>query len=209
MKTLITAIIASLLLPTFGIGQDADLESSKAKAAVREYERTLEGVDKDYQKQLKDLEKSYQMKAELVRAKLITNLTAALEEEARKINLEEANKIKAVIDEKKKGEPFALRKKSNPLPQDAIVGDWMACNLGAKTNGIILLPDRTFKDFVLDSNGKFTSLSKVGKWTYNERTGQLRMWRAGWEGRYSLSIDGQLLSGKNQVGTPIWMVKLP
>lgn len=108
MKTTLALLIASLLLPTLGICQDADLESSKAKAAVREYERKLEDVDKDYQKQLKDLEKSYQMKAELVRARLITNLNAALEEEARKINLEEANKIKAVMDEAKKYEAPTL-----------------------------------------------------------------------------------------------------
>ena len=78
MKTTLALLIASLLLPTLGNCQDADLESSKAKAAVREYERKLEDVDKEYQKQLKDLEKSYQMKAELVRARLITNLNAAL-----------------------------------------------------------------------------------------------------------------------------------
>ena len=108
MKTILTAIIASLLLPTFGICQDADLKSAKAKAAVREYERKLENFDKEFAKQLKDLEKSYQMKAELVRARLLSNLNEAMEEEARKVNLEEANKIKGVIDETKKAEPLTL-----------------------------------------------------------------------------------------------------
>ena len=108
MKTLITAIIASLLLPTLGIGQDAELKSAKAKAAVREYERKLEEVDKEIAKQLKDLEKSYQMKAELVRARLLSNLNEAMEDEARRVNLEEANKIKGVIDEAKKTEPLRL-----------------------------------------------------------------------------------------------------
>ena len=102
MKTLLTAIIASLLAPTLGIGQDADLKSAKAKAAVRDYERKLENVDKEIKKQLKDLEKSYQMKAELVRARLLSNLNEAMEDEARAVNLEEANKIKGVIDDKKK-----------------------------------------------------------------------------------------------------------
>ena len=95
------AILIMALLPTFGIGQDAELKSSKAKAAVREYERKLEEVDKEFAKQLKDLEKSYQMKTELVRARLVSNLNKAMEEEARRVHLEEANKIKGVIDETK------------------------------------------------------------------------------------------------------------
>ena len=109
MKTLITAIIASLLLPTLCIGQDADLKSPKAKAAVREYERTMGDVGDDFEQQLRDLEKSYQMSARLVRARLISNLTEAMEEEARKVNLEEANKIKGLIDEMKKTEPQTLK----------------------------------------------------------------------------------------------------
>ena len=90
--------------PCLVYGQEAELKSTKAKAAVREYERKVEDVDKEFEKQLKDLEKSYQMKAELIRARLITNLNGAMEEEARKINLEEANKIKAVVDDAKKYE---------------------------------------------------------------------------------------------------------
>ena len=98
------AILIMALLPCSLQGQEAELKSTKAKAAVREYERKVEDVDKEFEKQLKDLEKSYQMKAELIRARLITNLNAAMEEEARKINLEEANKIKAVVDDAKKHE---------------------------------------------------------------------------------------------------------
>ena len=135
MKTLITAIVTPLLLPTLCIGQDADLKSSKAKAAVREYERTMEDVDKDYQKQLEDLEKSYQMKAELVRARLLSNLTAALEEEARKVNLEEANKIKGLIDEMKqepdpevmdliKNSGTKLAGKKKQFVKDGIIADY-------------------------------------------------------------------------------------
>ena len=95
------AILIMALLPCLLQGQETELKSTKAKAAVREYERKVEDVDKEFEKQLKDLEKSYQMKSELIRARLITNLNAAMEEEARKINLEEANKIKGVIDETK------------------------------------------------------------------------------------------------------------
>ncbi len=95
------AISIMALLPCSLQGQETELKSTKAKAAVREYERKLEDVDKDFAKQLKDLEKSYQMRAELIRARLITNLNEAMAEEARKINVEEANKIKGVIDDKK------------------------------------------------------------------------------------------------------------
>jgi hypothetical protein len=44
------------------------------------------------------------MKSEILRARLLSNLNAAMEEEARKINLEEANKIKAVMGDAKKYE---------------------------------------------------------------------------------------------------------
>ena len=95
------AISIIALVPCSLRGQETELKSSKAKAAVREYERKVEEVDKEIAKQLKDLEKSYQMKTELVRARLLSNLNEAMEEEARRVNLEEANKIKAVIDDKK------------------------------------------------------------------------------------------------------------
>ncbi|MCH2183235.1 MAG: hypothetical protein MK108_14645 [Mariniblastus sp.] len=107
MKYLRTTLFALLSFPTFGLCQDTDLKSPKAKAALREYERKLEEVDKEIAKQLKDLEKSYQMKAELVRARLLSNLNEAMEEEARKVNLEEANKINAEIE----------RRKAMPLPK--------------------------------------------------------------------------------------------
>ena len=68
MKILNIAILALLSLPTLGLSQETELKSSKAKAALREYERKLEEVDKEIAQQLKDLEKSYEMKAELIRA---------------------------------------------------------------------------------------------------------------------------------------------
>ncbi|MCH2183234.1 MAG: hypothetical protein MK108_14640 [Mariniblastus sp.] len=104
----VITLVTFLLLTNLGLSQETELKSSKAKAAVREYERKLEEVDKEIAKQLKDLEKSYQMKAELVRARYLSQLTEAMEEEARKVNLEEANKIKRVIDEAKKAEPQTL-----------------------------------------------------------------------------------------------------
>ena len=209
MKTLITAIIVSLLLPTFGIGQDADLKSPKAKAAVREYEQAMGDVGDDFEQQLRDLEKSYQMSARLVRARLISNLTEAMEEEARKVNLEEANKIKALMDTKEKGEPFALRSKFNPLPQSEILGKWINSHLGIEPTGLVMNSDRTWTNHFLDQNGKITKLKNSGKWTYNEETGKLRLWMKGWEGRYLLSNDGQLFRGISHGGGPLWLIKLP
>ena len=106
MKILVISLLTLLSFPTFGMGQDAELKSSKAKAAVREYERRLADVDKEFETQLAELEKSYQMKAELVRARLLSNLNEAMKEEARKVNLEEANKIDAELK----------RYKAMPLP---------------------------------------------------------------------------------------------
>jgi len=40
MKTTLALLIASLLLPTFGIGQDTDL-TADGKFAVREYDRKI------------------------------------------------------------------------------------------------------------------------------------------------------------------------
>jgi hypothetical protein len=91
-------LLVAILLPGLAFCQEPELKSTKAKAAVRDYERKTEDVDKDFEKQLKDLEKSYQMKSEILRARLLSNLNAAMEEEARKINLKEANKINAEIN---------------------------------------------------------------------------------------------------------------
>ena len=104
------AISIVALLPSALCGQETELKSSKAKAAVREYERKLEEVDKEIAKQLKDLEKSYQMKAELVRARLLSNLNEAMEDEARRVNLEEANKIKALVESIEKAETNVIEK---------------------------------------------------------------------------------------------------
>ena len=98
------AILIMALFPCSVRGQETELKSSKAKAAVREYERKLENFDKEFAKQLKDLEKSYQMKAELVRARLLSNLNEAMEEEAKKVNVEEASKIRGMINVTKETE---------------------------------------------------------------------------------------------------------
>ena len=108
--------IAILIMALFRCsvrGQETELKSSKAKAAVREYERKLEDVDKEIAKQLEDLKKSYQMKAELVRARLLSNLNEAMKEEIRKINLQEANKIKALVESIEKAETSVIEKLIN------------------------------------------------------------------------------------------------
>jgi hypothetical protein len=95
------AILIMALLPCSLHGQETELKSTKAKAAVREYERKVEDVDKEFEKQLKDLEKSYQMKSEILRARLLSNLNAAMEEEAKRVRLEEATEIKELIKQRK------------------------------------------------------------------------------------------------------------
>jgi hypothetical protein len=98
------AILIMALLPCLLQGQEAELKSTKAKAAVRDYERKIEDVDEDFEKQLKDLEKSYQMKSEILRARLLSNLNAAMEEEAKRVRLEEATEIKELIKQRKETE---------------------------------------------------------------------------------------------------------
>jgi hypothetical protein len=98
------AILIMALLPCSLHGQETELKSTKAKAAVREYERKVEDVDKEFEKQLKDLEKSYQMKSEILRARLLSNLNAAMEEEAKRVRLEEATEIKELIKQRKETE---------------------------------------------------------------------------------------------------------
>ena len=92
--------------PCLVYGQDTELKSVKGKAAIREYDKTTEELEKEYQKKLADLDKEFRMKSELVKARLFTNLNEALTEEARKVNLPEANKINAEIE----------RYKAMPLP---------------------------------------------------------------------------------------------
>jgi hypothetical protein len=100
----IIALLAILVLSNLGLCQEAELKSTKAKAAVRDYERKIEDVDEDFEKQLKNLEKSYQMKSEILRARLLSNLNAAMEEEAKRVRLEEATEIKELIKQRKEAE---------------------------------------------------------------------------------------------------------
>jgi len=83
--------------PCLVYGQDTELKSVKGKAAIREYDKTTEELAKEYQKKLEDLDREFRMKSELVRSRLLSNLKEALTEEARKVNLPEANKIDAEI----------------------------------------------------------------------------------------------------------------
>jgi hypothetical protein len=94
-------LLAWSVCPCLVYGQEAELKSTKAKAAVRDYERKIEDVDEDFEKQLKNLEKSYQMKSQILRARLLSNLNAAMEEEAKRVRLEEANEIKELIKQRK------------------------------------------------------------------------------------------------------------
>jgi hypothetical protein len=98
------AILIMALLPCSLHGQETELKSTKAKAAVRDYERKIEDVDEDFEKQLKNLEKSYQMKSQILRARLLSNLNAAMEEEAKRVRLEEATEIKELIKQRKETE---------------------------------------------------------------------------------------------------------
>jgi hypothetical protein len=103
MKYIIT-LLAIFLTSNLGLCQEPELKSTKAKAAVRDYERKIEDVDEDFEKQLKNLEKSYQMKSEILRARLLSNLNAAMEEEAKRVRLEEATEIKELIKQRKETE---------------------------------------------------------------------------------------------------------
>jgi hypothetical protein len=109
MKYIIT-LLAIFLTTNLGLCQEAELKSTKAKAAVRDYESKIEDVDEDFEKQLKDLEKSYQMKSEILRARLLSNLNAAMEEEAKRVRLEEATEIKELIKQRKETELPTLDK---------------------------------------------------------------------------------------------------
>jgi hypothetical protein len=109
MKYIIT-LLAIFVLSNLGLCQEPELKSTKAKAAVRDYERKIEDVDEDFEKQLKDLEKSYQMKSEILRARLLSNLNAAMEEEAKRVRLEEATEIKELIKQRKETELPTLDK---------------------------------------------------------------------------------------------------
>ena len=104
----IIALLAIFVLSNLGLCQEPELKSTKAKAAVRDYERKIEDVDEDFEKQLKNLEKSYQMKSEILRARLLSNLNAAMEEEAKRVRLEEATEIKELIKQRKETELPAL-----------------------------------------------------------------------------------------------------
>ena len=164
--------------PCLVYGQDTELKSVKGKAAIREYDKTTEELAKEYQKKLEDLDKEFRMKSELVKARLFTNLNEALTEEARKVNLEEANKINAEIE----------RYKAMPLPNlvetdgaggemskadflELIEGEWVGRWGGAKNKGTKTFRIVGGKIAELDGEGK--ALENWEKATITYKNGQL------------------------------------
>ena len=63
----IIALLAIFLTSNLWLCQETELKSTKAKAAVRDYESKIEDVDEDFEKQLKDLEKQNRFNDKLVR----------------------------------------------------------------------------------------------------------------------------------------------
>ncbi len=128
--------------PCLVYGQDAKLTSEIAHSGVKEYENTTKELEREYQKKLKELNDSFRTKSDSAKTLLIANLNKALNEEAAKVNLDEANKIDAVIKRHKamplpnlaqiKGELFELTKTDF---LNSLEGNWEG-QWGTTKNGI-------------------------------------------------------------------------
>ena len=133
--------------------------------------------------------------------------------------LDKAIKLKELVEKVKKQE-FGNLEKSAPIikPQakpkvkkskvnepsptlEILIGSWMSCTVGAKTNVVTLYKDGTWTSVYQIYSGR--------KWSFSRTTNVLVLTRPGWRETYKLSTDGKLASGQNnRTGIKVWLVKL-
>lgn len=80
----------------------ADIDDPALQAAITNHQNAVHEIRTEFIKQTDDLENRYQMREELIRARLISSLAEAMEEETKRVNLEEANRIKQAITQLEK-----------------------------------------------------------------------------------------------------------
>ncbi len=116
---LLNALFISLLTPGLFYGQEIVLKSSKAKAAVRDYQRKIKTEQRNKTRQLEKIEDAYTKESKALRAGLLAKLTEQMEAEARIGDLEKATKIKALLDQMKEAKLPTLQDMADAPPDEA------------------------------------------------------------------------------------------
>ena len=107
----------------------ADIESPKVTALMTEFDQTIQTQRSASIQQIREIEKGFQMREELIRARLISSLTEVMEQETKKVNLEEANRIKRYIEQLREAKtnftpppatPNATSKPSDPKSSNRV-----------------------------------------------------------------------------------------
>ena len=107
----------------------ADIESPKVTALMTEFDQTIQAQRSASIQQIQEIEKGFQMREELIRARLISSLTEVMEQETKKVNLEEANRIKRYIEQLREAKtnftpppakPNATSKPSDPKSSNRV-----------------------------------------------------------------------------------------
>jgi hypothetical protein len=205
------AILALLYVPVTSFSQEpvtlknfeAALEKLRvqAKAAVQRIESQAEV-------QLKDVAATFEKEAEAIRKDFLARLEEFQVESTKAGDLDSAltardekqklaaMKLALVHQAEQRPEP-KKRESKKETPEDNLTGRWLSTNIGVVAKVVSIYPNGTFKG---EDNG--------GRWVFNQQNRTAILFRSNWRGQYTLSVDGDLLTGVNQVGTKIWMIRL-
>jgi len=113
--------------------QDEKPKSKDATKAIREFEKVNERLSREYLNERDKLDTEHNARFEANRTQLLAALQAALEKEAKAINLEEANRINRVLEVRKANNTDLPsvdnrqgrgRSSMKSLP-DSMLGDWV------------------------------------------------------------------------------------
>ncbi len=176
-------------------------------------------IENVYDREKDEAENIFQDEVAKRRNETLTKLNAEIDSAMEAKQLDKAIKLKELVEKVKKQEfgnllksapvikPQAKPKEKKPKVNEPkpnlsnqLIGSWMSCNVGAKTNVLTLYKDGSWTQAGQTYSGCI--------WGFSRTTNVLMLTRPGWRGTYKLSTDGKLASGQNQAGTKLWLVKL-
>ena len=176
-------------------------------------------IENVYDREKDEADNIFQNEVAKRRNETLTKLNAEIDSSMEAKQLDKAIKLKELVEKVKKQEfgnleksapiikpqakPKVKKSKVNePSPTLAIlIGSWMSCTVGAKTNVVTLYKDGTWTSVYQIYSGR--------KWSFSRTTNVLVLTRPGWRETYKLSTDGKLASGQNnRTGIKVWLVKL-
>ncbi len=206
------ATLALLYVPVIGFSQESvtlnNFEAALEKLRIQAT-AAVQRIESQAELQQKEVAATFDKEAEAIRKGFLARLEELQVKSTKAGDLDSAltarddrQKLAALslalvpqVDQR----PEPKKKESNKkTPKDDLSGRWLSTNEGAVSRVL-----------TINSNGTFIGFKNVrGQWGFNEKNRTAILFRPGWRGQYTLSVDGTLLTGVNQVGTKIWMIRL-